>query len=1684
MRRALVMVAGVVFLAAFAFLASDVAQGQKVRLPPGAGPVAPPGTTPPGVVDLADKGRLTLPTDPKLKAKLKAAKEYIESEEWRIVAETVQGLLDLPEDVFVQMPVKQADGKEVETLVGIRIAANRLLASVPRGKPGVGLDVYDSIHGPSAKKLLADAIADSDKQKFAEVAQRFLWTEAGAEAAERLATILMDRGDFTAAAQAFDRLIQRDGVEKLEPLTLYKAAIAFHKGNTKEDKDNKDKVWKQLQAKSPEGFSAGGQTVTLEDAEKYLDRIRGGVNNFIYDWPMVGGNPSRSGQGVGDTAFMQPLWKTTLFSGDTSPIKAWIDGNEGGAVRRLENKGEAVIPAFAPVTATVTTADGKQKTLLVYRSYEGVAAIGLKTGKREWISYSPWSLERMHKDGQKQPALTAWVGQFKDQYSKPSALLENSTVGTLSSDGQRAYVVDDLQLPPFPPMQQFNQWGGGMPGGGTGAYNQWVNPGVQANTLQAISIGSGKLYWLLGGPKATGDDDRPFALKQDFRDTHFLGAPLCLGGKLYFLNEKNQEIRLICLDTGKLPAKDPQQKDLDDAIVWVQKLGTAKEKILVDYNRRTNATHIAYGEGILVCPTNAGVILGVDLLTHSLVWAHAYSDAPAPQVQPEYGGRFRGMPPGMAGNPNAVISSDWKAAPPIIADGKVVFTAPDGPELRCLNLRNGAQIWGLKRSEGDVYLAGVYSGKVVIVGKKDVRALSLDDAREVWRVPTGMPSGRGVASDNVYYLPLKEALFSDKEKGPGIFAIDIEHGKIVAQTRSKKNREGALEVPGNLTFFDGQVISQSVTDIVAYPQLKVKLELMNELLAKNASDPQGLFERGELRLDKGELAGAVEDLHAALNNKPSDELKPRAEAKLFDAMTELLQRDFNNGEKYLKEYETLCLVTLPNADEAKKETQRRRANFLCLVAKGREAQGKLGEALQSYLNFGSLPTAQDELLSVVDEPAVKTKASVWAQGRIKAMIDRATPEQRKPLEQVIADEWNKVKDSGDLEQLRHFVEMFGSTAAIGKEGRLYLAERLMEREGNAALLDAELQFSQLANDDDPAFVARALDGLARLMTRKGVLEDAFQYYKALKVRFPNTPVRDGKTGTQLLEELATDKRFLMYMDEAGDVVGKSRFKGNMERDKNFNPDSQHQIYTFDPINEPLPSLRQHRFGVNPGTNQLKLLDRRTGKELLTEPVNENFSWFLNPAMVMNPGFGMVVQNPAATNRFGYHSVGHLIVANLGQYLVAVDTITHKRLWQKNLFGAYSPGGGNQTPHYDAAEESLQMYFTDGTYMAIAQGGPVEATYVCVLTREGLEALDPLTGKTLWTRNDVSTRCRLFGDANHIYLVELNNASPPVPSTTRAFRAQDGASVVVPNFAALYQKKLRIIGREMLVADTLPGGGLALRLYDVHTGKDLWSQNFPANTTVLHSQDPDLAGVIAPDGRVTGVSLSRRKVVLGGIVDVAHLKNLRQAHLLADAQFVYVMFHTQDPANPTEPWANLQSNSGLRGITVNGEVYAFNRRTSRIEWHNEVKNQQLVLEGWADMPVLLYTSRYMLNGNMGFPGRFPNNQVWGDVYVEAYEKKTGRLFYKLPSTNREAPMGQQYLQVYAVNHDARAGKIEMTANNYKLTITQEAEISATADGTKEKGSKPAAQGGGTEGIPVGRAVGTQPLPPPAEKLIKD
>src|SRR5262249_3978790 len=150
-------------------------------------------------------------------------------------------------------------------------------------------------------------------------------------------------------------------------------------------------------------------------------------------------------------------------------------------------------------------------------------------------------------------------------------------------------------------------------------------------------------------------------------------------------------------------------------VVWTQTLANARDKLAIDFNRRINAVHLAYGEGILVCSTNAGAILGVDLLSHSLVWAHSYRKGPRNTQMDDMRRRGRGVGGGRWGGNTALApwSNEWKAAAPAVQDGKVVFTAPDGTSIHCLDLRTGKLLWEEKKINEDVYMAGVYNGKVL-----------------------------------------------------------------------------------------------------------------------------------------------------------------------------------------------------------------------------------------------------------------------------------------------------------------------------------------------------------------------------------------------------------------------------------------------------------------------------------------------------------------------------------------------------------------------------------------------------------------------------------------------------------------------------------------------------------------------------------------------------------------------------------------------------------------------------------------------------------------------------------------------------------------------------------------------------------------------------------------------------------
>jgi outer membrane protein assembly factor BamB len=1611
-RRTAVVLLGLGALAALAFLAPVRAQQAQLQV----GGRVGVGVVGHGLeaVDTEDAQAIQLPTDSRLRKKLDAAQDYIKEESWGEASRILQSLLDAEQDSFVPVPGKDANGKPTQTMVSVKTEANRLLGTFP----AQGLEHYRLSYGATARELLNQAKAGGDTQLLAQVAQRYLYTDAGVEATSLLGAYHLDRGRFPVAALWFERLLEREGsFAKVSDSTLVQAAMAFHRLGERTGTDKagagkyqemEENAWRELSARVGNTLRLGDRSINLLDLRREADQYKPYAPEANpHDCLVYRGNSSRTGQGIGDKPFMEKRWSEPTVRDDSAQGQGAEPATRAQvvepAVKQAESRLQPVLPSFFPIAA-----DGK----LIFRTYWGVAARDLKTGKAVWEAYPTQSLQRLldpRESGNKMQSVLQWAENYL-KMTKPEMAYENSVVGTLSTDNSRVYVVDDLFFPPAPLNVP---WNGPMmmPNGRLQQLYGPLSDAVYHNKLQAYSLHGGKLLW-----DVSATDDREEKKEgqeankaNDLSEGYFLGPPLPLHGKLYALSEKDQELRLLCLD--------PEKGEVN----WAQALATTQAKLSQDVYRRTWAAHLAYGEGVLVCPTNAGMLLGVDLLSHALVWAHPYRERPQGGTG-QVGAQPAPFPPGivrpvMPGMPipgqglTSASSTSWKVTAPVIQDGRVVFTAPDGGSVRCLNLRDGSLLWRSPKAEDDLYLAGVFNGKVLIVGKKECRALSLADGspREpLWRLTTGLPSGQGVAAGNLYYLPLKEGHGGD----PEVCVIDVDTGKDVSHTVSRKK-----ELPGNLLLYEGDVLSQTVQEVAAFPQLKVKMDQIDQLIARNPQDPVGLTERGELRLDNGNLAGAIDDLRTALKNDPPAETRAKARAQLYDALGDYLKDDFADAEKYLDEYRDLCRVEPdPNAaaeekQKAAAEQGRRQAKYLWLVAEGRENQGRLAEAFQNYLEFGDLADRKELIESVVDK-GVRAPAEVLAQGRISAMVARATPDQRETLERLIARRWDDLRASTDTRQLRKFVALFGTEFRVGREARFTLGERLIDESGTDSLPEAERQFLLLARQqDDVALAARATEALGRLMARKGLLEDAAHYYRVLGKDFADVPVRDGKTGADFLNDLATDKRFLPYLEEPGQAW--SAGKVGMRTETGAFQQTQ-ALFSFEPGGEVLPFFRRNRVALETNFHHFRLIDRQTN----------DVRWQTNLTRTQFQ-MALLQQGNGAGPRFPYHTVGHSIVLSVGHMVFGLDPVNQKVRWERSLLGAVGAGTGQLST--DPRDGTLQILYPDGWMQRLGETGPVEPGYVCLQTRDGLLALDPVTGEKLWERPGARPRSHLFGDDRYVYLVETSQDG--TPTSARAIRAADGVTARdVPDFGAAFAQRQRIDGGRILAAET-PNGALRLRLYDVPTGKDVWTKDCSAGSVVVHCEDPHLAAVLEPDGNFTAVDLRSAREVLRASIEGKDLDKLQGVSLVADANLYYLLMNGQREANAAPwagPWSNFMPGTGYRSLAVNGKIYAFDRQTGKVKWETmEVPSQMLVLEEFQDLPVLLLTSRF--NKVAGVGG---NRWMVNSNALAVIDKRTG----KLKVDAKDLPNGQQ--QFHTFHADLRQGKIDLTSYQLRVTLTLE------------------------------------------------
>ncbi|MEX0978421.1 MAG: PQQ-binding-like beta-propeller repeat protein, partial [Pirellulales bacterium] len=647
-----------------------------------------------------------LPPDRQAKRRLESAQELIVEERFGEAVRLLGSLLENPEDFFFKLDPDQPVYRS------LKAEAGRLLAELP----SAGRASYELQFGAPAQQMLKQAAASGDLAQVAEVSRRFFFTRAGAEATFLLARQYLDQNRPLAAALCFERLLQLPEVaERLEPaLSLSLASCWLRSGKPEKARH----TLAQFRAKQTSGeVILGGKSVPLFAGEaqalawmdEHLGKQPAIASAQADQWAMFRGDESRNAPSPGGQPLLSMRWRQR--TSDDRTVEEFVDKLRHDYL----SQDIVVLSSMHPLAVS---------DVVLMRTAFALQAVDFETGKLVWkYAAGDESLEQFLRSigAQQSGQVTQQLLTGLDQ-----RMWEDATYGTLASDGERVYYIEDLGL-----------------GGLTSNVVMTVQPNGQkrysvntrgTNRLAARELRTqGKLKWEVGG--VTGEDEPKLA------GAFFLGPPLPLLGNLYALAEmKGQEVRLVVLS--------PES----GALEWSQQLAVVDPPVTQDTFRRNSGATPSFADGILVCPTTAGAIVGIDLSTRSLLWGYQY-----PRVTQHYDVSRFNVRGAMYAGTEQRTDEHWADASITIADGRVLVTPVETDNLYCLSLEDGKELWKQNRGT-NLYVACVHRGQVILVGHDAVSAVKLADGTKAWpdvELPKGsMPSGRGFYSGEHYYLPL------------------------------------------------------------------------------------------------------------------------------------------------------------------------------------------------------------------------------------------------------------------------------------------------------------------------------------------------------------------------------------------------------------------------------------------------------------------------------------------------------------------------------------------------------------------------------------------------------------------------------------------------------------------------------------------------------------------------------------------------------------------------------------------------------------------------------------------------------------------------------------------------------------------------------------------------------------------
>ncbi|MDB5335211.1 MAG: hypothetical protein JWN70_830 [Planctomycetaceae bacterium] len=778
------------------------------------------------------------PFNQKLSALLKKAQTQLKAGESRQALETLQRLLEMPEDALCEA----SPGK----LVSVRSAAHRLLAKLP----AADLERYRSQYGALAKRELAAATASGSPAALAQVATRYFQTESGFQAANLLASRYLDRGEFGLAAFWLRELLESRAPLTAEPVWRLKAEYV---ANKIESPALKKLLGKHVPA-AGEKVVLGGQPV---DRALWLTTLgqRSAVQTpTLQDWPQFFGSARRVGQAAAGEPLLLPRWShpMTLSLAIRERVKELISD--------LRDDDQIPIFTFNPLLV-----DGK----IIFRSLRGVKVVAADTGKLLWETSDEPAVEDVLAAISARDSGNGQIEQLNLPFGQAQAvmlqqdleeapvsdhplthlLFRNANHGLLSSDSKRLFVIEDLSV--MTNLQPGQYWGEDLP------ESDPLGRPLGINRLTAYDLQTGRSTWEVGGPSLNDPFELPLA------GTFFFGAPVVDGRDLFVVAEKDGQIRLQALDAvnGK-----PR---------WSQLIAHSQAKISMDVGRQWLSAPVAVGDGVIVCPTTVGWIVAIDRSTHGILWAYRYQDL---NSQSEAEPQDEALQP-------AELNERWAAAPPVIVGDRVLFTPPEESRLICLSLSDGQLVWSEPRNSA-LFLAGVFGDEAVVVYDQSIRSINIKQPNQrrtlKFKTEDARPAGRGVAVQDRYYLPLTSG---------ELLAINLKTFQLESTSYLPASADPEMTQFGNLAMYRGMLISLSPQGLVAFePKLSIEAELQQQLTADPQSAPAAV-RKAELELLHRHYPAAREVLQKVRADELTGELRQRYRAAVVTTLSALVRED-------------------------------------------------------------------------------------------------------------------------------------------------------------------------------------------------------------------------------------------------------------------------------------------------------------------------------------------------------------------------------------------------------------------------------------------------------------------------------------------------------------------------------------------------------------------------------------------------------------------------------------------------------------------------------------------------------------------------------------------------------------------------------------------------------------------------